>query len=133
MGKTSGRRAQPEHYEQVMLMQWAEAASGRTPELGLLFAIPNGGHRDVRTAARLKVEGVKAGVPDLCLPVARGGYHGLWIEMKAGPTSRVQPSQREWHAALRAQGYAVRVAFGWESARRTIERYLASTLAEDAA
>ncbi len=133
MGRTPGRRAQPEHHEQALLAKWAELASGRTPELGLLFAIPNGGHRDVRTAARLKAEGVKAGVPDLCLPVARGGYHGLWIELKAGPTGRVQPSQRAWHAALRAQGYAVRVAFGWEAARDVIERYLASTLAEDAA
>mgnify|MGYP004433785991 CR=1 FL=1 len=40
--------------------------------------------RDARTAANLKRQGVKAGVPDLHLPVARGGYNGLYIELKVG-------------------------------------------------
>src|SRR5262245_64718583 len=48
----------------------------------LCFAIPNGGARDVITAGRLKAEGVRAGVPDVCLPVARAGYHGLFLEVK---------------------------------------------------
>jgi hypothetical protein len=128
MGLVSGRgRAQPEHVEQSLLLQWADLASGRTPALALLYAIPNGGGRSRGQAGRLKAEGVKAGVPDLCLPVARGGYHSLYVEMKAGPTSRVDPSQAAWHAALRGEGHAVRVCFGWESARDVIERYLAGS------
>ena len=47
-----------------------------------VFHIPNGGYRNAREAANLKRQGVKAGVPDLCIPVAKGGYHGLYIEMK---------------------------------------------------
>lgn len=133
MGRTPGRRSQPEHVEQSLLLQWAEVASSRTPELGLLFAIPNGGHRDIRTAVKLKREGVKRGVPDLMLPVPRGPHHGLFLEMKAGPTSRVQHEQLVWHTALRAQGYAVRVAYGWESAKVAIENYLALTTSEAAA
>lgn len=49
-----------------------------------IFAIPNGGKRDAREAAHMKRQGVRAGVPDLCVPVARGGFHGLYIEMKVG-------------------------------------------------
>src|SRR5262245_46077094 len=73
-----------EHVEQVALFKWAARNQGREPLLCLLFAIPNGGKRDKVTAARLKAEGVKAGVPDICLPVARMGYYGFWIEMKVG-------------------------------------------------
>lgn len=124
MGKTPGRRANPEHVEQSMLIRWAEIAATRTPELGLLYAIPNGGHRHPAVAGKLKAEGVRAGVPDLCLPVARGPYHSLYIEMKAGPTSRVQPNQAAWHEKLRAQGHAVRVCYGWDAARASIEQYL---------
>lgn len=44
--------------------------------------------RDKATAVALKRQGVKAGVPDICLPVARNGYHGLHIELKAGKTQQ---------------------------------------------
>jgi hypothetical protein len=109
-------------------MQWADAAKGRAPELGLLYAIPNGGARHIAVARKLKAEGVKSGVPDLCLPVARGSYHSLYIEMKAGPTARVNVNQAVWHRALREQGHAVRVAYGWEQARDAINLYLANSL-----
>lgn len=46
---------QAEHYEQVALFDWARQAEGRFPELGLLFAVPNGGARNVVTGTRLKV------------------------------------------------------------------------------
>lgn len=42
-----------EHAEQVALFGWAVFASVRWPELALLHAIPNGGHRNKITAARL--------------------------------------------------------------------------------
>lgn len=124
MGLTRGRRSQPEHVEQSLLIQWAEMAKHRVPELGLLYAIPNGGHRHPAVAGKLKAEGVKSGVPDLCLPVARGGYHALYLEMKAGPAARVSPNQTYWHAKLREQGCAVRVCYGWDQAREAIEQYL---------
>ena len=58
-------RRDGEHVEQAALFRWAEFARARLPELTLLHAIPNGGHRHKATAARLKAEGVKRGVPDL--------------------------------------------------------------------
>lgn len=71
-----------EHELQAACVKWF---SLQYPQLDrMLFAIPNGGHRDIRTAARLKAEGVKRGIPDLFLSVSRAGYHGLYIEMKYG-------------------------------------------------
>ncbi len=112
-----------EHAEQAALFRWAEFARARLPELALLYAVPNGGHRHKATAARLKAEGVKRGVPDLCLPVARGGAHGLYIELKT-ERGKTTPEQLGWIRALRRQGYAAEVCHGWESARSMIEHYL---------
>jgi len=56
-----------EDNEQICLMEWAAAQSGKFPELSLIFHIPNGGKRNAREAARFKRMGVKAGVPDLFL------------------------------------------------------------------
>lgn len=119
-------RAKPrelEHHEQVGLMQWADALLGKWPELRLLAAIPNGGQRHKAVAAKLKAEGVRAGFPDLILPVARGGFHGLFIEMKAGK-NKPTAEQIGWHDALRAEGYLVVVCYSWNEAAGEIERYL---------
>lgn len=112
-----------EHHEQAALIQWAQHNSKRVLELSLLFAIPNGGQRHIITALRLKAEGVKPGVPDLCLPVARQGYHGLFIEMKA-KGGAISPAQRSMHEQLLAQGYAVEVCWDWMEAKDAIEHYL---------
>ncbi len=114
---------QAEHSEQVHLFTWARWTEGQYPELALLFAVPNGGRRDAVTGARLKAEGVKAGVPDVWLPVARGDYHGLVIELKAGK-GRPSPEQRAWLEALKSQGYLALVCVGAEAARAAITAYL---------
>ena len=112
-----------EAQEQRALFQWAGYAEQQYPELKLLHHIPNGGKRDVRTAANLKREGVKAGVPDICLPVARGQYHGLYIELKT-VKGKVQKNQKEWLNALNSEGYATKVCYGWLEAKEAIEKYL---------
>lgn len=114
---------QSEHHEQAALFRWAEYAAGRWPELGLLHAIPNGGHRSKITAAMLKAEGVRPGVPDICLPVPRHDWHGLYIELKT-PRGRPSKEQQRWIAALNRQGYRADVCHGWEQARAVIELYL---------
>ncbi len=115
-----------EHAEQVALFQWARQAaqSGEHPELALMFAIPNGGARNRATAGRLKAEGVVAGVPDVCLPVARKTAHSLWIELKATHGGRVSPAQRAFMDRLWGEGHHVVVAFGWLAARDAIVEYL---------
>lgn len=95
--------------------------------LGLLFHIPNGGKRSKAEAARFKAEGVVSGVPDLCLPVARTGWHGLFVEMKA-PKGVLSDAQKEWGESLLAEGYAVRVCRSSSDAIETIISYLKGEL-----
>jgi hypothetical protein len=113
-----------EAQEQATLFSWAEMQSGRRPELRLLFHIPNGGSRGKAEAARFKMEGVKPGVPDLFLPVPRGPWHGLFIELKRQKGGRASGAQKEWIDALRGQGYMAAVVFGWEEAAELLEKYL---------
>lgn len=81
--KGSKGRSMSETLEQQALFQWAAYNETIIPELKLLHAIPNGGKRYKATAVRLKKEGVRSGVPDVFLPVARHDKHGLYVEMKA--------------------------------------------------
>lgn len=113
-----------ENQEQQLLFEWAALSAGRWPELALMYHIPNGGSRSKSEAGRFKAEGVKSGVPDICLPVARGGYHGLYIELKRVKGGRVSPAQQGWIAALRDQGYCACVCKGWDDAAHIIKAYL---------
>lgn len=88
-----------------------------------IYAIPNGGYRNAREAARLKAEGVRAGVPDLCVPVARPPYHGLYIEMKVGK-NKPSAAQRDWIERLRFNGYRAAICYGSAEAIAEIEHYM---------
>ena len=124
-----GGKMQHEAIEQTKLFNWITFARAAIPELDMLYHIPNGGYRNKREAANLKRQGVRAGVPDLCLPVARGNYHGLYIELKYG-TNTVTENQREWLNRLQAQGYAVAICYGWEQAKHVLEKDLAISKGE---
>lgn len=113
-----------EHVEATMFMRAVRGAETDWPELRWLFAVPNGGWRAKRTAAAMKAEGAKPGVPDYLLPVQRGGYVGLAIELKTA-TGRVRPEQREWLALLAQQGWHTAVARGWEAAWAVTRDYMA--------
>lgn len=94
-----------------------------------MFAIPNGSERNIKVASRLKAEGVKASIPDIFLPVARGQWHGLFIELKRpksirGPAGTASTEQKLQIAALQNQGYGAVVCVGWIEAWRVIEAYL---------
>lgn len=82
-----------------------------------IFAIPNGGARGLREAARLKLEGVSPGVPDTFIPA-----WGLWIEFKRQKGGRVSAEQADWIAYLIGCGYQAEVARGCEEAKKIIER-----------
>lgn len=107
--------------EQQALFQWVQYQLKQYPELALLYHIPNEGKRNPR---RAKAEGVKAGVPDLCLPVPRGRNHGLYIEIKRRKGGRITSEQAEWMDHLRAQGYAVACCYGWEPAAKFLLDYM---------
>ena len=107
--------------EQAALFQYASYQ--KEIEWSLLFAIPNGGYRKIKTGIQLKRTGLKPGVPDIFLPVGRGVYHGLFIEMKS-EKGTVRKNQKEWHDALRTQGYKVEVCRGCDQAIKEIQEYL---------
>ena len=113
-----------EAQEQAALFEWAARSTGRRPELKWLYHVPNGGSRDLREAHNLKLQGVKSGVPDICLPVPRPGFHGLYIELKRRERGRISPEQRDWITELNRYGYRAVVCRGWDEAREEIEHYL---------
>lgn len=123
--KPKERPRATEHQEQASFFDWAARFSGRIYELGWLYAIPNGGKRDEHVGAQMQAEGVKPGYPDIGLDVARGGWHGLRIEMKVKGGS-VRTNQRIWHEHLERCGYKVYVCWIWEEAARAVLTYLDS-------
>ncbi len=112
------------------LNQW----KAPVPALSRLFAIHNQGHGDQIRGNRAKAEGVKAGVPDVMLPVPRfengGAWHaGLFIELKRPISStkkkgRASEAQNDWLPYLCDAGYIARVAFGWREAADIIQAYM---------
>lgn len=92
----------------------------------VLLAFPLAGARTRENGHRMKCEGMRAGTLDLLLCVARGGFHGLWIEMK---TSRgtLSPEQKTMIPVQEAQGYQVAVCRSCSDARAVIERYLSGS------
>ena len=126
MTAASARKKMPcptEGVEQATLFSWAQMRTYWYPELTLMFHIPNGGKRSKAEAGRFRAEGVKSGVPDLCLPVPRGQYHGLYIEMKT-ESGHTSDEQEWWGERLQAQGYVWRVCHGWQAAVAVLEWYL---------
>lgn len=111
-----------ESEEQKALIRWW---SIQYPQWELLlFHIPNGGLRNLKTAVRLKSEGVKAGVADLFLAIANKDYHGLFIEMKRQHGNCQTELQKKFQKAVEIQGYEYFLARGWIEARDKILKYL---------
>lgn len=125
-----------ESKEQQALMLWASLVPIEGEDIlrgsmvsDYLFAVPNGGKRNAREAGRMKAEGVKAGVSDLLLPVARRGFHGLWIEMKAprpqgSRAESLTPSQHVWQLRMKVGGYGAWTVYGWNEGSDLIMNYL---------
>lgn len=115
-----------EDAHQMALFCWVayQINVAKVPELALLFAIPNGGARSPATASKLKATGVKRGVSDMYLPVARHGKHGLWIELKKLKGGKESPEQVAWGQAMREQGYGYVCCHGWRAAAQVLMVWL---------
>lgn len=120
------RKNEAEGEEQTQLIKLFRA---QFPAVGLLLIhVPNGGSRkNAFEGWRLKEQGVRAGVSDLFLPVARGGFFGLWIEFKAAPPNdaAVSDSQEAWVNEMQVQGYAAHICRGVNAALRVLTDYMA--------
>jgi hypothetical protein len=97
-------KAKSEHDLQVEICRWCDTVG--SPRIqGRYFAVPNGGYRTKRTAAKLKAEGVRSGVPDMIFFGAFGRV--LWVEVKRGKAGRLSESQLDFCAELSANGHTV--------------------------
>jgi hypothetical protein len=119
-----------EHQEQVALIQWFRLQHKKYAKC--LFSIPNGAHLagDARLRAikmnNLKASGLVPGVSDLFLMIPKGGWHGLFIELKV-KGGKVSESQKEFMGLATLMGYQAVVCYGFESAKLEITKYLQST------
>jgi hypothetical protein len=133
-----------EHDHQTKVFRWAEqmVQLNQFPELAFMFAVPNGAKLPYvqsrrgqwsPQAMKLRREGMRSGVPDIVLPVARGGYHHLYIEMKrkTATDSKVGPNQHIWIAALMNQGSYAVVCKGADQAIEVITSYLTGKITKE--
>ena len=115
-----------EHEIQSSFISWCD--SGDTlkqhPELSMIYAIPNGSNKSIATAMKFKREGLRSGVPDICLPVARGKYHGLYMEFKRTPKLKLADNQVEWASKLSGQDFFVATVASRDTAIAVVKRYL---------
>jgi len=113
-----------EAQEQKALFEWARWNTKRYPALELLYHIPNGGSRNPIEAHNLKCQGVKPGVPDICLPVPSHHHTALYIELKRRKGGRVSEAQKKMIFNLKKYGNMAVVCYGWEQAKDVILNYL---------
>lgn len=95
-----------------------------------IFHIPNGGTRNPAEAKHLKQQGVKAGVPDLFVPVPNRYFSGLFIEMKA-QQGKVSEYQKNWIQLLNHNGYLAVVCYGFQEAKEVLDRYISQIVKPD--
>lgn len=110
-----------EKKEAMKLMQWARLH----PLIKhLIFKINNEGSHSSIHGYHNKLEGILPGVSDYMLPLARGSWHGLFLELKREKGYTISPAQLDWVKRMRENGYAAGFVFGADHAIRVIERYL---------
>ena len=128
-------RSGSEDGEQAALMQQCALHVGIYPELKWLYHIPNGGGRGSdkaeasKNGAAMKRLGTKKGVLDLHLPVPKGNFACLYIEMKKRDgRGELSPEQIEFINFVSGQHAAVAICDTWRDAWHTIEQYLSGQL-----
>ena len=113
---------QEEHRIQCAIVKWFYYAYPAYRG-GCLFAVPNGGHRNIQTARALKAEGVTSGVSDLLLLVPKREYHGLCVEVKT-PVGRQSDNQKNWQRIIEAQGYRYEIVRSLDEFAELVRWYL---------
>jgi hypothetical protein len=89
------------------------------------YSIPNGAHVSPHHRAILVSEGLSAGAPDIVIPLMRGGYGGLYIELKREDGGAgLSPDQKKWLEFLNGEGYFATCCHGFEKAQQCIIWYI---------
>lgn len=118
---TKRKRKRTEHNLQENFNNWLRYQYPK--EYEICYAIPNGGSRHPIEAINLKRTGTKAGIPDFCIPIARKGYHGLYIEFKS-PDKKPTPLQQSKLNRLREEGYMAECCDDFDKASELVRGYL---------
>lgn len=113
-----------EHTQQRALFEWLLVCERACPELELAYAVPNGGLRAKAVAGKLKAEGVKAGVPDVCLPLQAGDFGALYVEMKA-KDGKTSADQKDRMKRMSDAGSCVKLCKSWDEAATAFLQYMA--------
>ena len=113
-GVADGSAVLSEHYEQATFVAWFR----QTYPSVRIFAIPNGGSRSRTQGAKLKLEGVSPGVPDLFIPA-----WNLWIEMKRSVGGRLSAEQKDWITYLQDVGHCAIVCAGRNDAQQKVRQF----------
>lgn len=109
--------------ELITLVEWINWQANKDPRFSLIYHVANERKTSWAAGKRLKAKGVRRGVPDICVPIPSGDYHGLYIEMKIKPNS-LTPEQVLFCTGLREQRYAVYIAWSAAEAIDIIRGYL---------
>lgn len=119
-----------EEDEQITVIDWVRSHQHYYKELKYLTASMNGIRLSIYLAVKAKALGLIKGAPDLELPSARGGYFGLYIEMKRQPGARseISAEQAEYLQYLNNAGYCAVVSYGADQAIKTLSDYLQKPL-----
>lgn len=107
--------------QQIACMTWLQYAYPNAWEV--MFAIPNEGKTSYVMGKKLKLAGMKAGIPDLFLPVAKQNFNGLFVETKT-KLGRLSTAQKDMHLKLIAKGYCVKTCYSLEQFIEVISCYL---------
>lgn len=110
-----------EHELQCSCVNWFRL---KYPKLRhCLFAVPNGGQRNKIVAAKLRKEGVLAGVSDLILLRMSKDYGALLIEMK-DKTGKQSGLQKAWQHKIEQEGYKYVVCHSLDEFIENVSDYL---------
>lgn len=116
------QKKKPAHHESKLQQSCVRWFYYRYPDK-IIYAIPNGGYRNKFEASIMKEEGILRGMLDLCIPVARCGYHGLYIEMKYGKNI-LSSDQKEIIAKLKSEGYKCEVCYTLDEFINVVNSYI---------
>ena len=111
------RSSVSEHRLQTLVMQHIELHGG----LYYAFAIPNAARRNPLLASRMKAEGLRAGVADICVMMPKGQCG--WLELKAGTKGRQSDAQKGFEAICKRLGHDYELARSLDEAIAILKRW----------
>lgn len=113
--------------ELIAFFKYIEWQSNKDLRLSYIYHIANERRSSWAAGKRLKKNGVKAGVPDVFVPIPTKKHPGLYMEFKVDhnkPTDR----QEYFLTGLASLGYVTKVVYSATEAIDVLNRYLCDSV-----